>query len=169
MELLGIYSPKAGFVVFLVQGQECQRKGKAFLGLLLIMMEPVEETYIPLLSFNSNFLYLILICHILCRQIGRLNCSCVSLAIFYSCTLSHFSVYLKLTALNSVEFLNAHPSQTPTLFYTYIILHFKFLSLGALKVGFCMSGSSALWGKYKGIALPLSDTDNSSFLSDKDF
>lgn len=116
-------------------------KGKACLGLLLIMMEPMEQTCVPLLSFNGNFLYLILICHILCRQIGKLNCSCVSLAVFYSCTLCHFSVYLKLTALNSVEFLNAHPSQTPTLFYTYIILHSKFLSFGALKVGFSKSGS----------------------------
>lgn len=119
-------------------------KGQACLGLLLIMMEPVEETCIPLLSFNSNFLYLILICHILCRQIGRLNCSCVSLAVFSSCTLYHFSVYLKVTALNPVEFLNAHPSQTPTLFYTYTILHFKFLSFGALKMGFSKSGSSPL-------------------------
>lgn len=144
-------------------------KGKACLGLLLIMMEPMEGTCIPLLSFNSNFLYLILICHILCRQIGRLNYSCISLAVFYSCTLCHFSVYLKLTTLNSVEFLNAHPSQTPTLFYTYAILHFKFLSFGALKVGFSKSVSSPLWGKYRGIALPVSDTDNSSFLSDKDF
>lgn len=132
-------------------------KGKACLVLLLIMMEPVEETCIPLVSFNSNFLHLIFICHILCRQIGRLNCSCVSLAVFYSCTLCHFSVYLKLTALNSVDFLNTHPSQTPTLFYTYIILHFKFLSFGALKVGFSKSVSSPVWGKYRGNALPLSD------------
>lgn len=144
-------------------------KCKPSLGLLLLMMEPLEETCTPLLSFNSNFLYLILICHILCRQIGRVNCSCVSLAVFCSCTLCHFSVYLKLTALNPVEFLNAHPSQTPTPFYAYTILGFKFLSFGALKVGFSKSGSSPLWGKYRGIALPLSDTDNSSFLSDKDF
>lgn len=148
-------------------------KGKAYSRLLLIMMEPVEETCIPLLSFNSNLLHLNLPYPVQAdREIKLQLC-------FFGCLLflhPLFSVYLKLTALNSVEFLNAHPSQTPTPFYTYTILHFKLLSSGVLKVRFSKSAKSLsgdypspLWGKYRGIGLPLSDTDNSSFLSDKDF